>query len=62
MQRPRCDRFDGVWRFRAGEASPYVQRCDLRLRRVDGSLKICRTRTVLDLKELSDHVALSIIF
>jgi len=39
-----------------------VQRCDLRLRRVDGSLKICRTRTVLDLKELSDHVALSIIF
>ena len=51
-----------VWRFRAGEASPYVGRYDLRLRRVDGSLKICRKRAILDLEELSDHGALSIIF
>lgn len=51
-----------VWRYRAGEASPYVGRYDLRLRRVDGVLKICRKRAILDLEELSDHGALSIIF
>ena len=51
-----------VWRYRAGEASPYVGRYDLRLRRVDDNLRICRKRAILDLEELSDHGALSIIF
>jgi 3-phenylpropionate/cinnamic acid dioxygenase small subunit len=51
-----------VWRYRAGEASPYVGRYDVRFRRVDGSLRICRKRAILDLEELSDHGALSIIF
>ena len=51
-----------VWRFRAGESSPYVGRYDVRLRRVDGRLRLCYKRAVLDLEELSDHGALSIIF
>lgn len=51
-----------VWRFRAGESSPYVGRYDIRLRRVDGRLRICYKRAILDLEELSDHGALSIIF
>lgn len=51
-----------VWRFRAGESSPYVGRYDIRMRRVDGDLKLCRKRAILDLEELSDHGALSIIF
>ena len=51
-----------VWRFRAGEASPYIGRYDLRMRRVDGSLRLCYKRAILDLEELSDHGALSIIF
>ena len=51
-----------VWRFRAGESSPYVGRYDIRLRRVDGSLRFCYKRAILDLEELSDHSALSIIF
>ena len=51
-----------VWRFRAGESSPYVGRYDVRLRRVDGHLKICHKRATLDLETLSDHGALSIIF
>lgn len=51
-----------VWRYRAGEASPYVGRYDVRLRRVDGQLRLCHKRATLDLEELSDHGALSIIF
>ena len=51
-----------VWRFRAGESSPYVGRYDVRLRRVDGCLRFYYKRAILDLEELSDHGALSIIF
>ena len=51
-----------VWRFRAGESSPYVGRYDIRLRRVDGHLRFSYKRAILDLEELSDHGALSIIF
>ena len=51
-----------VWRFRAGESAPYVGRYDVRLRRVDGRLRLCRKRAVLDHETLSDHGALSIIF
>lgn len=51
-----------VWRFRAGESSPYVGRYDVRMRRVDGQLMLCRKRAILDQEELSDHGALSIIF
>ena len=51
-----------VWRFRAGESSPYVGRYDVRMRRVDGKLRLCYKRAILDLEELSDHGALSIIF
>ena len=51
-----------VWRFRAGESSPYIGRYEVRLRRVDGRLRLCYKRAMLDLEELSDHGALSIIF
>lgn len=51
-----------VWRFRAGEAAPYIGRYDVRMRRVDGGLKFCYKRATLDQEELSDHGALSIIF
>ena len=51
-----------VWRFRAGESAPYVGRYDVRLRRVDGRLRLCRKRATLDHEALSDHGALSIIF
>ena len=51
-----------VWRFRAGESSPYVGRYDMRMRRVGGTLRLCHKRAILDLEELSDHGALSIIF
>lgn len=51
-----------VWRFRAGDSAPYVGRYDVRLRRVDGCLRLCAKRAVLDHETLSDHGALSIIF
>ena len=51
-----------VWRFRAGESAGYVGRCDVRLRRVDGRLRLCGKRAILDHETLSDHGALSIIF
>ena len=51
-----------VWRFRAGESAPYVGRYDVRLRRVDGRLRLCRKRAVVDQEALSEHGALSIIF
>ena len=50
-----------VWRFRAGESAPYVGRYDVRLRRVDGQLRLSYKRAILDQEELSDHGALSII-
>ena len=51
-----------VWRFRAGESAPSsAGRYDVRLRRVDGRLRLCRKRVVLDQEPLSDHGALSII-
>ena len=51
-----------VWRFRAGESAPYVGRYDVRMRRVDGLLRLCYKRAILDQESLSDHGALSIIF
>ena len=51
-----------VWRFRAGESASYVGRHDVRLRRVDGCLRLCGKRAILDHETLSDHGALSIIF
>ncbi len=51
-----------VWRFRAGESAPYVGRYDVRLRRVDGRLRLCGKRAILDHETLSDHGALSVIF
>ena len=51
-----------VWRFRAGESAPCVGRYDVRMRRVDGLLRLCYKRAVLDHESLSDHGALSIIF
>ena len=51
-----------VWRFRAGESSPYVGRYDVKMRRVGGQLRLCHKRAILDLEELSNHGALSIIF
>ena len=50
-----------VWRFRAGDSAPYVGRYDVRLRRVEGCLRLCRKRAILDHEALSDHGALSII-
>ena len=50
-----------VWRFRAGESASYVGRYDVRLRRVDGRLRLCDKRAILDHEALSDHGALSII-
>ena len=51
-----------VWRFRAGESAPYVGRYDVRLRRVDGRLRLCRKRATLDHEALAEHGALSIVF
>ena len=51
-----------VWRFRAGESAPYVGRYDVRMRRIDGALRLCYKRATLDQESLSDHGALSIIF
>ena len=51
-----------VWRFRAGESAAYVGRYDVRLRRVDGRLRLCGKRAILDHETLSAHGALSIIF
>lgn len=51
-----------VYRFRSGEAAPYVGSIAYTLRRVDGDLKIAHRRAVLDLEHLSWHGALSIIF
>jgi p-cumate 2,3-dioxygenase beta subunit len=50
-----------VYRFRMGEASPYVGWYEHRLKRIDGELKIHHRRAVLDLEALREHGAVSII-
>ena len=50
-----------VYRFRMGESSPYVGWYEHRLKRMDGELKIHHRKAVLDLEELRDHGAVSII-
>ena len=51
-----------VYRCRSGQGDPYVGHYEYRLRRVDGGLKICYRRAVLDMETLSWHGAVSIIF
>ena len=51
-----------VYRFRNGDAAPYVGSIAYILRRVDGNLKIAHRRAVLDMEDLAWHGALSIIF
>lgn len=50
-----------VYRFRLGEAGPYVGWYEHELKRVDGELKIQHRKAVLDQEALSDHGAVSII-
>jgi len=50
-----------VYRFRVGEASPYVGWYEHRLKQAEGELKIYQKRTVLDMEALRDHGAVSII-
>ena len=50
-----------VYRFRLGEASPYVGWYEHTLKRVDGELKIHHRKAVLDQEALSEHGAVSII-
>jgi p-cumate 2,3-dioxygenase subunit beta len=50
-----------VYRFRMGEASPYVGWYEHRLKQAEGELKIYQKRTVLDMEALRDHGAVSII-
>ena len=51
-----------VYRFRGGEAAPYVGAIDYILRPEGEALKIAHRRAVLDLESLSWHGAVSIIF
>ncbi|MDE0350306.1 MAG: aromatic-ring-hydroxylating dioxygenase subunit beta [Gammaproteobacteria bacterium] len=51
-----------VYRFRSGEAAPYVGAIDYILRPEGEDLKIAHRRAVLDLESLSWHGAVSIIF
>jgi len=51
-----------VYRFRGGEAAPYVGAIDYILRPEGEDLKIAHRRAVLDLESLSWHGAVSIIF
>ena len=51
-----------VYRFRSGQADPYVGSYKYKLRRVNGQLKIFSRRAELDLEALSWHGAVSIIF
>lgn len=51
-----------VYRFRSGEAAPYVGVVDYILRREHGDFKIAHRRAVLDLESLAWHGAVSIIF
>ena len=51
-----------VFRFRSGEAAPYVGVVDYILRRERDDFKIAYRRAVLDLESLAWHGAVSIIF
>lgn len=51
-----------VYRFRSGEAAPYVGVVDYILRREREDFKIAHRRAVLDLESLAWHGAVSIIF
>ena len=51
-----------VYRFRGGEAAPYIGAIAYILRREGGGLKIAHRRAVLDLESLAWHGAVSIIF
>lgn len=50
-----------IYRFRLGEASPYVGWYEHKLKRVDGQLKIQHRKAVLDMEALTEHGAVSII-
>jgi p-cumate 2,3-dioxygenase beta subunit len=50
-----------VYRFRDGSTEPFVGQYRYRLRRVDGSLKICYRRATLDNENLRGQGAVSII-
>jgi p-cumate 2,3-dioxygenase beta subunit len=50
-----------IYRFRMGEASPYVGWYEHRLKPVDGELKIQHRKAVLDMEALTEHGAVSII-
>jgi p-cumate 2,3-dioxygenase beta subunit len=50
-----------VYRFRMGDASPYVGRYEHRLKQLDKELKIQYKKTVLDMEALREHGAVSII-
>ena len=51
-----------VYRIRMGQVDPYIGRCEYRLTRADGKLKIRYRRAELDLEALDAHGAVSIIF
>jgi p-cumate 2,3-dioxygenase beta subunit len=50
-----------VYRFRMGDANPYVGRYEHRLKQLDKELKIQYKKTVLDMEALREHGAVSII-
>src|SRR5262245_9544096 len=50
-----------VYRFRMGEASPYVGWYEHRLKQADGELKIYHKKAVLDMEALRDNGAVSVI-
>ena len=50
-----------VWRFRNGRDDHYVGHYDYRLRRTDGTLRICYKRAVMDMTVLRPAGAVSII-
>jgi p-cumate 2,3-dioxygenase beta subunit len=50
-----------VYRFRMGDASPYVGRYEHTLKQVNGELKIHHKKAVLDMEALREHGAVSII-
>lgn len=50
-----------VYRVRLGAEAPFVGRYEYRLRRVNGNLKICFRRAVLDHESIKQHGAISII-
>ena len=57
----RASAYFTVWRFRNGRDDHYVGRYDYRLRRLDGTLRICYKRAVMDMTVLRPAGAVSII-